>query len=99
MADNTMKNIPKELFKLEKADASQQEKIERPSLTFWQDVFVRIRDNKGAVISCIILLVLTVMAILGPILSPYAFDQQLDPISSHKLLPTSYPRVREYRYI
>ncbi len=40
--------IPKEMFETAEIDRAQAEKIEKPSLSFWQDVFIRFRKNKLA---------------------------------------------------
>ncbi len=54
------------------------EKIAGPSVGFWKDSWIRLRKNKGALISLVLIAVLLVMAfVLGPLLSsqtPYAQD-------------------------
>ncbi|KHD85589.1 ABC transporter permease [Bacillus ginsengihumi] len=67
-----------DLNKFEPADivAESSERIEKPSLNFWQDAWLRIRKNKGAVFSIFLLAILIIMAFVGPHLSPYAYDKQ-----------------------
>ncbi|OIK08370.1 peptide ABC transporter permease [Bacillus sp. MUM 116] len=80
--------IPKELFEPAHVDVSKSEKIAKPSLTFWQDSWLRVRKNKGAVISLVITVLLIIMAFVGPLLTPYAYDDQNTP---HANLP---PRIQ-----
>ena len=42
---------------------------------FWRDAELRLRGNRGAVVSAIILVLVAVAAVLGPWLSPHAYDE------------------------
>lgn len=75
MTNNDMK-ISKDMFEPAHVDASKSEKIAKPSLNFWQDSWLRVRKNKAAVISLVVLVILVIMAFLGPVLTPYAYDTQ-----------------------
>jgi len=61
-------------------DISEQEgeRIAGPPIGFWRDSWIRLRKNRGALISLVIIVVLFLMAfVLGPLLSeygPYAQD-------------------------
>lgn len=68
-------DIPQELFVRAHVDQSEREKISRPSLTAWQDGWLRLKQNKAAVVSLFIIIVIVAMALLAPILSPYDFAQ------------------------
>ena len=46
----------------------------RPSLTYWQDAWRRLKQNKIAMISLTILTLLTILCIIGPSLSGYEFE-------------------------
>ena len=46
----------------------------RPSMRYWPEVGKRLLKNKVAVFSVLLLLVIVLMAILVPILSPYKYD-------------------------
>lgn len=48
----------------------------RPSLTYWSDAFRRFRANKIALISAVILIIITLLAIFWPMISKYAYDAQ-----------------------
>lgn len=73
---NKQPTISKELFAPAHVDTTTSEKIAKPSLNFWQDSWLRVRKNKGAVISLVIVVLLIIMAFVGPLITPYAFDQQ-----------------------
>lgn len=55
------------------------EKVERPSLTYWQDTWRRLRQNKVAIISLIIIILVTLTAIVVPFFWQFKYsDQVLD---------------------
>lgn len=47
------------------------------SQSFWKDAFARFVRNRGAVISFFIILFLIFMAIAGPYMTPYTYQQQI----------------------
>ena len=56
----------------EKATTDQM----RPSVSYWKDAFQRFRKNKLAMVMACVLLVIVLLAIFGPILSPYTYSGQ-----------------------
>jgi ABC-type dipeptide/oligopeptide/nickel transport system permease subunit len=58
---------------VKQADAEQ---IVRPSMTYWQDAWRRLKKNKLAISALFIILVLLIMAVIGPLLQPYSFSDQ-----------------------
>lgn len=82
------RKIPKELFEQAIIDSSKSEEINKPSLNFWQDAWLRVRKNKGAIISLIIAVLVIIMAFVGPMISGKEFDTQK---VSHNNLP---PRIQ-----
>ncbi len=68
--------ISKDMFVPAHVDPAKSEKIAKKSLNFWQDSWLRVRKNKGAVICLVILVVLIIMAFVGPLLTPYSYDTQ-----------------------
>lgn len=55
------------------------EKVERPSLTYWQDAWRRIKKNRIAMLSLIIILIIALGAIIIPMFWEYSYsDQRLD---------------------
>lgn len=71
-------DIPKEKFVIVGKNIEKMESISRPSLTFWQEAWRRIRGNRAAFLSLILLAAYGVLAVAAPMLSGYGFDQQ-DP--------------------
>lgn len=61
--------LTKEHFEPISMDLRQAEEIKRPSLSFWQDVWRRLKQNKVAMASLIFIVVLLVLAIFIPIFS------------------------------
>ena len=68
-------DIPQELFVRAEVDQGEKEKIGRPSLTAWQDGWLRLKQNKAAVVSLFIIIVIVALALLAPIFSPYDYAQ------------------------
>jgi oligopeptide transport system permease protein len=73
---NKETNITKDMFEPAHIDPSKSEKIAKPSLTFWQDSWLRLRKNKGAVISLVAVIILIILAFVGPYITPYQYDTQ-----------------------
>ncbi|MGD6792884.1 oligopeptide ABC transporter permease [Metabacillus sp. JX24] len=82
------KEISKELFQPAKIDSSKSEEINKPSLNYWQDAWLRVRKNKAAVASLIVIVLLTLLAFIGPAVSGYDSARQK---ATHSNLP---PRIQ-----
>ncbi|MFB6465341.1 oligopeptide ABC transporter permease [Cytobacillus sp. Hz8] len=80
--------IPKELFDPAIIDSAEAEVIAKPSLNFWQDAWLRVKKNKAALVSIVVIFILIILAFLGPVISHYEFDRQL---TAHSNLP---PRIK-----
>ena len=89
------KNITKDMFQLSPADSSLQEKIERESLTFWQDAFRRLVQNKAVVFSMIVIGLIVVLALVGPYFNEYKYDTQIEPLRTHVKLPPRVPGLEK----
>ncbi|MED3552480.1 ABC transporter permease [Cytobacillus praedii] len=82
-------NIPDEWFVPKVKDQTEAEAVVRPSLSYWQDAWRRLLKNKLAMAGLTFLILLIVMAIFGPIISPHdaaeqkLFNQNLPPSSKH----------------
>lgn len=50
---------------------------ERPSLTYWQDVFKRMRKSKVTMVSLCIIAFIFLLAIFGPLFLPYSYSDQI----------------------
>jgi len=59
--------------------ASDSEKataeVMRPSVGYWKDAWRRLKANKVAMGSLVVILLVVLAAIIGPMLSPYEYDQ------------------------
>lgn len=69
--------MEKERFQPLDRDPDRSETEVRPgSSRYWQDVWFRFRQNRGAMIGAIVILIITLLALFGPLLSPYEFYAQ-----------------------
>ena len=68
--------LNKEMFEIIGKDKASYDKIVRPSLTYWSDAWRRLKENKLAIISLIILIAVVAMAFIGPKLRPWEYDYQ-----------------------
>lgn len=71
---NTVLN--KELFKKVELDTQSSETVVRPSMSYFQDAWRRLKKNKVAMISMFFLIFVTVMCIFAPMIYPIKFDAQ-----------------------
>ncbi|MGU9993051.1 ABC transporter permease [Ligilactobacillus salivarius] len=60
--EEKLKLSPDSFESLAKGEAQDNEKIAAPSLTFTQDVWLRLKKNKGAVVSLIVILLMVIVA-------------------------------------
>ncbi|WP_420797609.1 ABC transporter permease [Cytobacillus firmus] len=82
-----MMQISKDKFKLVGTQLGEAEKISKPSLSFWKDVFIRFRKNKLALFGLVLLGLLIFMAIFGPYMTPY--DYASNDLSNKNQAPSS----------
>ena len=54
----------------------ESEKIARPSLTYWQDCGQRLRKNKSAILSLVVIVIIVLAAIFVPMFWRFSYDQQ-----------------------
>ena len=52
------------------------EKKTRPSLTYWQDAWRRLKQNKLSMIGLVIIILLFITAIFGPMMSRFSYEDQ-----------------------
>lgn len=60
--EEKLKLSPDSFEPLVKGEAQDNEKIAAPSLTFTQDVWLRLKKNKGAVVSLVVILLMVIVA-------------------------------------
>jgi dipeptide transport system permease protein len=52
------------------------EKIARPSVSYWRDTWRRLKENKLAMFGLVLIIILAIMAIIGPYISGYSYYEQ-----------------------
>ncbi|MGV3488178.1 MAG: oligopeptide ABC transporter permease [Tuberibacillus sp.] len=68
--------ITQDMFEPAVIDTSVQEQIARKSISFWGDAFRRLFSNKAAVVSAVIIVLIILMALIGPLMNKYGIDDQ-----------------------
>lgn len=68
--------ITDDLFVSEPYDESSSEEHDSAPLSFWTETANRLKKNKGAVLSLILLLLLAFMAVIGSGVSKYGYNEQ-----------------------
>ena len=77
--DKTMekkKKIDKSRFEWVGANVNESESITRPTTSYWKDAMHRLSKNKAAMISLWIIILILLLAIVVPALSPYTISEQ-----------------------
>ncbi|MBP7165723.1 MAG: ABC transporter permease [Firmicutes bacterium] len=64
------------MFKPVDKDIESAEAIVRPSVTYWQDAWRRLKQNRLAMVGLWVIVAITLIAIFGPMLSPYSYSDQ-----------------------
>lgn len=65
--------LPDELFVIHEDNADAEE-IARPSTTYWRDVWQRFRRDRLALVGLAVIVVMTVLCIVMPMVSPYSLS-------------------------
>lgn len=82
-----MSSIDKSKFNTIGASWEEAEIIARPKTSYWKDAWRRLKENKVATISLVLLILIIIMIVIGPFISGYAFEE-IDPTQINKA-PTS----------
>ncbi|MBU3129636.1 ABC transporter permease [Clostridium tagluense] len=69
-----MAQLSKEKFIIIGCEKANAEQILRPSITYWQDAWRRLKQNKVATLSLIILILITLMTIFGQYINGFSFE-------------------------
>ena len=85
--DNIDTMIPEEMFEPLTAEENEAEAMVRPVVTYWQDAWRRLKLNKVAICGMVILIALSLMAVGGPEIVSYNYED-ID-LSSANLSPNS----------
>ncbi|MEA5095328.1 Dipeptide transport system permease protein DppC [bioreactor metagenome] len=70
-------------------NSEKMESITRPNLTYWKDAWRRIKKNKVAFSGLIILIIYVVLAIFGPIISQYGYND-IDSSRMNQFISSSH---------
>lgn len=68
--------LPTNMFEPLEHDGSAGEDSGRLSVTYWQDVWMRLKQNKLAMLGLVTITLLVLMASFGPYLSGFGYEQQ-----------------------
>jgi oligopeptide transport system permease protein len=78
---NTLLSMQMKLSPEDFEPATKQEQEELNKLTantsYWKDAWRRLKQNKIAMISLVVIILFIIFAFVGPALSPYTYDQQV----------------------
>lgn len=81
---NNITDLNPELFETADKNNADVDKIRRPSIKFWPDVWRRLKKNHLAMVGLTLIVILIVMAIVGVYLSGYTyFEQSLKLRNTH----------------
>lgn len=73
---NEQFEITQDMFEPVDHNFAQAESIKRPSLTYWADVWRRLRENKLAMFGFSVIVILVFLAIAGPYFNKFNYDTQ-----------------------
>jgi oligopeptide transport system permease protein len=68
--------ISEDMFTPISKEEKQFEKNVRPSVGYWKDAWRRLKTNKVALGSLIVIILLVIMVIVTPMVSQYSYDAQ-----------------------
>jgi oligopeptide transport system permease protein len=85
MANLQLSNISPEKFSPLPASQKKTDEIVRPTVTYWQDAWRRLKENKMAMLGLYTIIFIILLAVFGPIFSKYSYSDQL--LDKQGLLP------------
>lgn len=96
MAENTsVKALRPSDFEMVQADVYiKDEKFQGKPIGFFKDAMLRFVKNKGAIVSAVIIMLLVVLAIVGPSMNPFGYKQQ-HLNEGWTLLPPKVPGIEK----
>lgn len=65
-----------DMFVRDETNRQESEKISRPPVSYWPDVWRRLKENKLAMVGLVIIFLILLMAIIGPHLNEYSYYEQ-----------------------
>ncbi|TLS37983.1 ABC transporter permease [Pseudalkalibacillus caeni] len=76
MRQEQLPDLTDDMFQPADIDSSKNEEIAGESTGFWKDAWRRLRKNLGAIIGIVIIVVLSLLAIFGPMMNEYSYHEQ-----------------------
>lgn len=73
VVDNVKIELTQDKFTIKGQNRDESEKIYRKSITYWQDAFRRFRKNKIALLAGLMFVIIAIMTIVGPMLTPHSY--------------------------
>ncbi len=70
-----MAELSKEKFQIVGKNLKAAQEVVRPSMTYWQDAWRRLKVNKIAMLTLSLLCIMIFMAIIGPMIRPFVYDE------------------------
>ena len=93
---HTSNDISNTDFIIRDLDLNQEPEMPRESKNFWQDAWSQLKRNKLAVIGMIGLLLIVIMAFIGPLMNKHDFaEQNVD----HRNLPAKIPLLDHVSFL
>lgn len=75
--DNNLTNLSENSFDLLQVNKDLLDaEFETPAIGYFQDAFIRFRRNKASVTALVIICFIILMAIVGPVMNAYGFNEQ-----------------------
>ncbi|PHV72264.1 peptide ABC transporter permease [Sporanaerobium hydrogeniformans] len=71
-------------------EIKEEKEVPRPSLTYWQDAWRRLRKNSLAMIGFVAIILIVLVAILGPMVSKVSYSDQVLELAN---IPPRFERV------
>jgi oligopeptide transport system permease protein len=84
-----IKSVDRSQFITVGKNSEKMESITRPNLTYWKDAWRRIKKNKVAFTGLVILIIYVVLAIFGPIISQYGYND-IDSSRMNQFISSSH---------
>jgi oligopeptide transport system permease protein len=74
--DKESNNLHENKFQRVHVKEELSEELARPQLSFWKDAWIRLLKNKGAITGLILIVVILLLAFIGPFLNSYGMNDE-----------------------
>lgn len=97
--NDTTEKIPAEIWEKDSYSDIEAEELAQQSLTYLQDVWRRLKMNKSAMGGLVVIVLLVLMAVLGPFFTSYTYyDQDLKNANQPPILGIYKVQANKYVY-